>query len=96
MPWEGFTPGQGEAFLRELTCELSPGHALYGRELVPLGHSRAADDVLFDAQGGQIVEVHLTWSGHAVQPPWPRHKVFATMSEWIEQVMLPAHDEHRD
>lgn len=94
MPWE-VTPGQGEAFLGELTRELSPGHALYGRELVPLGHSRAADDALFEARGGQVIEVHLTWRGHAEQPPWPRHKVYGSLSEWIEQVMLPVHDEHR-
>ena len=38
-PWYDFLPGQGEAFLEELKRELSPGHLLESRELVPLGHS---------------------------------------------------------
>ena len=68
-PWQRFVPGQAEAFLRELETELMPGHALHGVALTALGHSAAADDALFQIGDNRVVEVHLTWSQHAEQPP---------------------------
>ena len=91
-PWEEFGPGQADAFLLELSRELSPGHPLHGVQLDPIGHSRAADDVLFAAHDGRVAEVHLTWSRRAEQPPWPMHRFYSNLDEWIEHVVLPEHD----
>jgi hypothetical protein len=34
-PWCEFVPGQADAFLREIQVELSPGHPLYGVNVIP-------------------------------------------------------------
>lgn len=94
-PWYDFLPGQGDAFLQELKREVSPGHPLDGLRLVPLGHSGAADDALFEAEDGRVFEVHLTFSRHIEPPPWPRCRAYPNANEWIQQVMLPANEEYR-
>jgi hypothetical protein len=92
-PWEEFVPGQAAAFLREIQIELSPGHPLHGIKLTPIAHSVRADDALFQLEDGRVVEVHLTWSGRAQQPPWPGHQVYETLDDWVQQVMIPAHED---
>lgn len=91
-PWEEFRTGQADAFLLELSREVSPEHPLSDLQLDPLEHSGAADDALFATQDGRVVEVHLTWSGRAEQPPWPKHRFYSNVGEWIEQAMLPEHE----
>ena len=93
-PWCEFIPGQGDAFLQELKSELSPGHLLYGLKLVPLGHSGAADDALFEAEDGRVFQVHLTFSRRTEQSPLPRTRVYENVDEWFRQVMIPANEEY--
>ena len=90
-PWEAFGLGQADSFLLELSREVSPGHPLHNLPLLPLGHSCAADDALFAMQDGRVVEVHLTFSGKAERPPWPSHRFYSSVNEWIEQSMMPEH-----
>ena len=94
-PWYEFLPGQGDVFLEELKRELSPGHLLENLELVPLGHSGAADDAIFEAEDGRVFQVHLTLSRHTEQKPLPRTRVYSSADEWVRQVMLPAYEEYR-
>ena len=94
-PWSEFLPGQGEAFLEELNRELSSGHLLEGVGLVPLGHSGAADDAIFEAEDGRIFQVHLTFSCHSERSPLPRTRAYADADDWVRQVMLPANEEYR-
>jgi len=94
-PWCDFVPGQADAFLHELKSELAPGHPLYGLSLVPLGHSGASDDTLFEAGDGRIIQVHLTLSSRAEKIPLPRFRVYANVAEWIRTVMLPANEDYR-
>lgn len=91
-PWEEFGLGQADDFLLELSRELSPGHPLHDLTLQPLGLSRAADDALFAMQDGRVVEVHFTWSGKAERPPWPSHRFYSSVNQWIKQSMMPEHD----
>ena len=91
-PWYEFLPGQGEAFLEELKRELSPGHLLENLELVPLGHSGAADDAIFVAEDSRVFPVHLTLSHRAEQPPLPRTRAYANADDWVRQVMLPPNE----
>jgi len=92
-PWCDFVPGQADHFLQELKRELSRGHPLADLDLVPLGHSGAADDVLFEAKDGRVFEVHLTFSRRGERPPWPGYQVYSNADEWVRQVMLPANEE---
>jgi hypothetical protein len=94
-PWYEFLPGQGEAFLEELKGELSPGHLLESLEVVPLGHSGAADDAIFEAQDSRIFQVHLTFRRRAERPPLPHTRVYENADDWVRQVMLPANKEYR-
>lgn len=91
-PWEEVHLGQADAFLLELAREISRGHPLSDVPLDPLGRSRVADDALFAMHDGRVVEVHLTWSHKAERPPWPAHKFYANVDEWIAQSMLPEHE----
>lgn len=93
-PWYEFLPGQAQKFLSELRAELSSGHPLYGWELEPLGHSGAADDALFRAQDGQVVQVHVTLSGRPELAPLPRHRVYQDLAAWVQEVMMPTHEEY--
>ena len=94
-PWYEFVPGQGDIFLAELKRELCPGHPLEGLELVPLGHSGAVDDAVFGAQDGRVFQVHLTQSHRAEEPPLPRCRAYSTIDDWVQRIMLPAHEEYR-
>jgi hypothetical protein len=94
-PWSGFLPGQGEAFLEELYRELSSGHLLEGRQLVPLGHSGAGDEAVFEAEDGRVFHVHLTFSRHSEPTPLPHTRVYSKVDEWVQEVLLPAHEEWR-
>ncbi|HVW10006.1 MAG TPA: hypothetical protein VHC90_15560 [Bryobacteraceae bacterium] len=94
-PWCEFVPGQADAFLRELKCELAPDHPLYSVQLHPLGHSGASDDAIFEAEDDRIFQVHLTLSGRAEEMPLPRFRVYANVAEWIQTVMLPANEDYR-
>ena len=93
-PWVQSDPQPAAAFLRELQLELSTAHPLHGTKLAAIAHSRAADDVLFQMEDGRVAQVHLTWSGHTEQPPWPNHDVYGSIQEWAQQVMIPAHEDY--
>jgi hypothetical protein len=88
-PWCQFVPGQADAFLQELERELSPEHPLHGVKLIPLGHSGAADDALFEMGDGRLVQVHLTFSARTEQPALPFYRIYANADDWVRQVMLP-------
>jgi hypothetical protein len=92
-PWEEFLPRQAAAFVREAQTELSSGHPLHGTKLTALAHSTRADDALFQLEDGRVVEAHLTWSGRPELPPWPRHRVYASLEEWAQQVMIPSSED---
>ena len=94
-PWYDFVPGQGEAFLKELKRELPVGHLLEGVDLIPLGHSGAADDALFETVDGRVFQVHLTFSRRMEQPPLPRTRAYSNADEWVQQIMLPSNEEYR-
>jgi hypothetical protein len=88
-PWREPVSSQAEAFLREIRTELSLGHPLHGANLKAIAHSVQADDVLFRLDDGRVCQVHLTWRKSAEQPPWPRHRVFSSLEDWVRQVMVP-------
>ena len=92
-PWQLLSAERAESFLRELHRELDCQHPLYGLSLQPVAHSGVADDVLVQGNDGQVVMVHLTWSGRAEVPPWPDYQLYASWEKWTEQVMRPEHDD---
>ena len=93
-PWKEPSAGQAEAFLRELRIELSPGHPLDGANLRAIARSVQGDDVLFQLDDGRVCEVHLTWSRSGERHPWPRHRMFFALEEWVRKVMVPDHEHY--
>jgi hypothetical protein len=91
-PWVQSDPEPAAAFLRELQLELSLTHPLHNTKLAAIAHSSAADDVLFQMEDGRVTQVHLTWSAHPEHPPCPNHDVYASVTEWARQVMIPGHE----
>jgi hypothetical protein len=89
-PWRDFASGEAEAFMNEVRIELTPGHPLHGVNLTAMARSDSTDDVLFRLDDGTLAEVHLTWRGSSEQLPWPRHRLYASIEEWVQQVMIPA------
>jgi hypothetical protein len=63
---------QREAMLAELAKEMTDGHPLHGYAPTVRARCQACDDVVVQLAGGRWALVHLTWSGKAETPPWPR------------------------
>jgi hypothetical protein len=91
-PWRALPLERAKALLREVQIELSPGHPLYGVDLTAIAVSRLADDVLFRLDDGRVADVHLTWRRGAEQNPWPMHRIYVSLEEWAQQVMIPDHE----
>ncbi len=87
-PWRGVSSENGAQLARELQLELSPGHPLYGLELIPIARSVRADDVLFRLPDSRVAAVHLTWKGGPEEPPWPSSVIYADQHEWAQNVMV--------
>jgi hypothetical protein len=30
--------------------------------------------------------VHLTWTQRSEQPPWPHHRIFESLDEWLRSI----------
>jgi hypothetical protein len=92
-PWEPLLPDQADAFQSELERELSAGHPLHGVALQAIARSRRADDALFQLENGCVADVHLTWSRKSERAPWPTHRVYSSLEEWQQHVMIPDHED---
>ena len=62
----------GKRLVAELERKVQLGHELAGRKLVPVAKCGVCDDAVFCLDDGTWSIVHLTWSGQAESPPWPR------------------------
>ncbi len=94
-PWQSVRDAQNGADLtRELQLELSPGHLLYGLNLIPIAFSTKADDVLFGLSDGRVASVHLTWRGGPEEPPWPNSRIYVNLQQWAQELMVPENLEY--
>lgn len=91
IPWEEpFNAAVEAGMERELRRELCPEHPLFGQTAKLLAVRRDMDDVLFLLAGGQVAEVHLTWTcGVETDPRWPRSHIHASLDEWVRTSMVP-------
>ena len=85
-PWLPIAGGSSlaEGLVAELGRELAPGHPLTGIPVVAAGRHGENDDALFRLLDGtdRVAVVHLTWSGHVEQPPWPVASLFEGFDDW--------------
>jgi hypothetical protein len=92
LPWHSASddPDQVAGMERELQCELSPGHPLYGMPVKTLARRQDCDDVLFAVQDGtgRVAVVHLTWTQSPPDcPPWPHTTLFPNLETWEVEAM---------
>ena len=71
-PWWRPDEAARKSLLTEVLAEVAPGHPLYDRVTDAPNRCGACDEVLVTVGDGSFAMVHLTWSGHAEIPPYPR------------------------
>lgn len=79
-PWRILADAAGEACVRRLRQEVTPGHVLHGVEARAL--ARYDDDVLYALEGGFAV-VHLTYGTTPQEPPWPHTEIYDGWEEFL-------------
>jgi hypothetical protein len=75
----------------ELQHELPASHELTGQSVQAIAVAVDSDEVLLDLidQPGKVAAVHLTWSRHPEQTPWPLTVIFASLEEWRRSMQSP-------
>jgi hypothetical protein len=96
-PWsstENYAAQFHESFRKQLEREVAPGHVMHGVpvKLIACGNG---DDALFQILdgSGRVAEVHLTWSKEQERLPWPGTTIYASLEEWAQKSMCPAHED---
>ena len=93
-PWSPVASPQFEA---RLVREIGHRHVLFGRPVIAVGRRMDTDDVLFYLPSGpaMLAVVHLTWSTRTPEPDprFPCTDLYQSVSQWIEQRMIPDGDE---
>ena len=75
----------------QLAREVGPQHRLFGIPARLIARRQDNDDCLFELPDGRVADVHLTWrQGQEEDPRWPSTAIYASIDEWVEQVMRPA------
>ena len=68
----------------ELKRELTEGHVLYGRRVLPVARRVDQDDVLFFLPDSPqaLAAVHLTYNGPELDPRWPETELYDSIGKW--------------
>ena len=87
--------GRAELLSAELERELPPGHALHGASAKAVAARVDRDDVLFEIENCEmpLAVVHMTWQ-RETDVRWPSVKVFHSWEQWLQEEMIPAHEDH--
>jgi hypothetical protein len=85
--WPGgwFDPTEKECLglERELQKELGSKHELKDRSARLIARRRDSDEALYELEGGQVAQAHLTWrKSSEPDPRWPVCSVFESRDEW--------------
>ncbi len=83
-PWHQVGDRQEQLGLqRELDCELSVAHPLWGTKPVVFGRYQGTDDILVALNDGRFAVVHLVWHGHVDQFPaeFPGTDIYANLDD---------------
>jgi hypothetical protein len=68
----------------ELKKELGPAHCLANVPFNIIAKRDDRDDVLAVLDGGQVAQIHMTWSGRPeADPRWPASPIYESMTDWL-------------
>ena len=83
-----------ERLCNELQRELPSTHVLFGIKATAVAHRIDQDDVLFELEGSMpLAVVHLTYS-RETDPTWPATTLFKSWEQWVQEEMIPAHEDY--
>lgn len=79
----------------ELKREVSAQHPLHGLDAKALAVRIDRDDVLFwiERDSDPLAVVHLSWK-HEPDARWPSTTLFSSWERWVQEEMIPAHNEY--
>jgi hypothetical protein len=84
--WCEVCPEHRTALERELSQEISSGHALFGLAVHTLARREDCDDVLFAVVGSvQVAQVHLAYRSREIRSDWPTTVIHQSLSEWRKE-----------
>ncbi|HEX9059358.1 MAG TPA: hypothetical protein VF941_04195 [Clostridia bacterium] len=95
-PWDELCT-EPSSFEKELYKEVGELHILYGKKVSAIGRRYDCDDFLFQIHDSEFkyAVVHLTYSSKKEKSPnWPRTKTFKDINDWIDNCMIPVHEEY--
>jgi hypothetical protein len=96
LPWVRVTPEEKARFEAELVAEKCLLHNLATVDCCPVARRLDSDHVLFaiDPHLCECAVIHLTWSGRVeMDPRYPAFELYATFDDWIQERMVPDHNE---
>jgi hypothetical protein len=98
-PWEAISDTEEQQNHTALPCErlkrdLPGGHVLSRVDVKIVARRIDKDDVLCELEGAEypLAVVHMTWRKET-DPRWPRTRFFRDWQYWVEEAMLPDHDD---
>ncbi|MGE3692151.1 MAG: hypothetical protein AB7F98_12315 [Novosphingobium sp.] len=92
-PWRELPEGAEQTGLQQrCDYEITPAHALWGRQGAVVARSDAGDDVLVRLADGSHAIVHLTWGDAPGNADWPHALVLATIGEVNAAIAPEAED----
>ena len=78
----------------QLEREVGPLHVLFRRQATLIARRFDTDDTLFQLEGNQVAEVHLTWRGGAEPDPlWPNTTIYNSLDDWARTSMTVEHQD---
>ena len=85
-----------DTFEKQLRIEIPPGHPLEDKPVRCIARGDG-DDVLFEILDGSgcVAYVHLTWQSVRQEDPWPLTKVFSSLAQFADDIMIPENRERR-
>lgn len=91
-PWQAISDRGRDAYRLECRLELTPGHPLYGVDIVPVARRCDSDDILMALSHPQaeLAVVHLTFIGAPeTDVKWPATILYQDLQHWVRERMIP-------
>ncbi|MBL8551188.1 MAG: hypothetical protein JNJ73_14470 [Hyphomonadaceae bacterium] len=81
--WREVSEGERLGLKAGIVRDLASGHILYGRAFNVIARRDDPDDVLIQADDGEVAEMHLTWA-KTCRPGFPGALLYMDMKHWRE------------
>jgi hypothetical protein len=97
LPWVRVTAEEKPRLEAELIAERCLLHNLAAVDCCAIARRVDSDDVLFALSPNlcECAVIHLMWSVRVeMDPRYPAYELHATFDDWVQERMVPDHNEH--